>query len=401
MTSTPLNILIHVYSSLSSHVAANALASALLGLLNAKELSMGNEQTTEMKSPDIKTLLLLIKNVSSNLGVKYNGYLFVNSILREHSKGMNSTDKRQMYENIKPDDIAQMVYECATLVVPIPPQISTGGSRPQQKLLMKKSEKQFSTLTAEETTKISSILLSIRKCILKWSLATFLPYVNNVKDTDLTNEVGNEKRKKKFSKSVNHEVLIGAGEPNYHSVLDGEYEGSPNSISENQDVFLRSVRCLLFLVRPESELLMTFLKRNKDADYHARGYMSQEQRFRINFCCDYGADIDDEVMQIIFHKSNLKNMQNHPELFLSLMEELFYHCRNEEKAQLRINDQTIVWKMYELSVYRSEIVSRNSSVNDFNEDIMPRDRSAGEKRMRQNCSNENEDDEDTQIEIPR
>ena len=401
MTSTPLSILVHVYSSLSSNVAATALASALLGLLNAKEQSMRNEQTIEIRSPDIKTLLLLINKVSSNLGSKYNGYLFVNSILREHSNGMNSMNKRKMYENIQPDDIAQLVYECAILVVPIPPQISIGGSRPQQKMLMKKSEEQFSTLPEEEIAKTSSILLSIRKCMLKWSLVTFLPFIDSIEDNDSMSIGGNEKRKKKSPKPLNQGVVIGAGEPNFNSVLDGEFEGSPTSISENQAVFLRSVRCLLFLVRPESEILMKFLKRNKDADCHTRGYLTQEQRFRINFCCDYGADIDNEVLQIILQKINHKNIQNHPELFLSLMEDLFYHCRHEEKAKLRINDHNIVWNMYELSVYRSESVSRNSCGNDFNGDISPRDHCTGGKRAHENLSKENEGHVDIPIEIPR
>merc|ERR1712127_474032 len=98
---------------------------------------------------------ILTRNVATALGNKFNGFLLIKYILRDHKRMFDgSFEKSQAVECINPDDIARLVFECATLIVPLPTSLVSGNHRQQQKFQRKTDDNLYGDLSEEEAAEI-------------------------------------------------------------------------------------------------------------------------------------------------------------------------------------------------------------------------------------------------------
>ena len=84
-------------------------------------------------------------------------------------------------------------------------------------------------------------------------------------------------------------VVSGPGVANYSSALDAEsHRNSSDQRSSYKDL-MSLMRCLMFISHPPSSDMEFFL-----------GEYSGDHCNRVEFCCKYGADIDDGLVSSVF-----------------------------------------------------------------------------------------------------
>ena len=134
---------------------------------------------------------------------------------------------------------------------------------------------------------VSPKLSRVRTVILKWCLNHFSTHLNTEKESN--------------SRTLLKPNLVeGAGIPDYASVLDGE--AKPNLFTSKNPrwiLFTRTLRCLLFIEKPHSIELASFLAPNLQSGME-KDAMSDERAYQIQMCCDYGVDVDTDIMRLIF-----------------------------------------------------------------------------------------------------
>ena len=97
--------------------------------------------------------------------------------------------------------------------------------------------------------------------------------------------------------------------------------------------------------------------------------MSDEKSHQIQMCCDYGVDVDNEIMRMVFEAASAPLSAIDASSAVSLIEQLFFLCREGQKAVVKINDCSIIWDLYNLTEYVPQhAVSTNYTHSDTNFD---------------------------------
>ena len=126
------------------------------------------------------------------------------------------------------------------------------------------------------------------------------------------------------------------------------------------------VKCLLFMIDPESPEMQQFLY--PEGPPPQGDTNMNEQIFRLKLCYRYGSDLDISMLSLIMKSVLSTSAELKPETALTLIEHLFTCCRIERDAAIRIQDIGIVWDMYKLVENFAEVRSlkdrAESSEND-------------------------------------
>ena len=190
-------------------------------------------------------------------------------------------------------------------------------------------------------------------------------------------------KKKRDSKSI---YLVGAGTPDYSSSLDGK----SSSWKISDDRLMKTLRCLLFLAKSDSEELLTFLMPSCSTQVISSGQLCHDLQRRVRICSEYGVNIDNETLWIILKSTMSVECAIDSSTTLSLIEQLMYHCRNGQTAEILIDDSKILWEMYKLVEYFPVATSEQklSKSNDCS-DVGEGDDSCKENNTKERITREN------------
>lgn len=327
----PMKMMNAVYGAFPSDLACEGLAIAFLTLLSEPaETSQGTLR--ELRQHHVKKIRLLLRSVASALGSKFDGCGLIESLL--------SFDvKSQSWSLEDEKDKARLMFECATLIVPLPDADDTSKLR-------HKGQRNFhhrysGDLTDQEIVSLRQKLRRARRLLLDWCCTEFAEQWQMRQREQQEHDKLVEKRLKKGKRD---EIPAGAGTPDFSSVLDGE-EGS-TKFSDCLDI----MRCVLFMADADSTILRDFLYPNESSDHLEPA--SSDDRYRIQKCNEYGSDLDDDMLSVILKSAMLQGGGiDHP-LALSLIESLFECCSKDRKGALLLADSKLVSELYLLSEYR-------------------------------------------------
>ena len=197
-----------------------------------------------------------------------------------------------------------------------------------------------STSIHKEMTLLTPKLLATRKMILHWCLNTYAKGIIKNKSKSSSQP----KTKKRDSKSI---YLVGAGTPDFSSSFDGKSSSCKISYVR----LMTNLRCLLFLAKSDSEELLTFLMPSCSTQVISSGQLCHDLQRRVRICSEYGVNIDNETLWIILKSTMSVECAIDSSTTLSLIEQLMYHCRNGQTAEILIDDSKILWEMYKLVEY--------------------------------------------------
>ena len=344
-----------VYNVLPTSLVLDALASAILYISNNSD--KGTEKSKEQRKFRTQAICTLMQRIYLALGNSYNGRLLIERLLKFYDNSCG-------YD----DDIARIAYECALLIVP-----STNTQTNNQKMI-KGQKKLLPSSKGEEvssdviTSEIKKDLFLTRKILLKWCVTSFASiFYSDVLSEEKQklqkeNEIASRQIRghTKVSNHVNTS-FIGAGSPVYSTVLDGHT--SPLSFesqsAKKSSYLLKTICCLLSIAHPESNDLAYFLSGGLRSA-HDSDTITKEQYHRIASCHSYGTDIDDEMLRMILKASN-KTITS--AVALSLIENMFFICKNGNTSKLRLQDSELIWDLYN-TLAICEISSKPESVSD-------------------------------------
>jgi len=344
-----------VHTTLHPTLAYAALAD--FTLLSLNKVDSQSECNTR-----VKQLRNLIRRVVNVLGSRYDGFLLVKAMLER------DWNENAIYSGVVLHDVARLVFECVTLMIP-PSQSNV--TAPSHRSISKSGRKGIGfrnerTLNSNQSSSqdaqlLSPKLLRVRKVILKWCLTYFTSHMNTKKNLN---------SRTLLKPVLTSNLAEGAGKPDYASVLDGEAKpDTPTSKNPSGILFMRTLRCLLFIEKTDSIELLSFLAPNLLSGME-EGVMSDDRAYRIQMCCDYGVDVDNEIMRLIFEAVNAPLSAIDASSAVSLIEHLFYLCRGH-KAVVKIDDCSIIWDLYSLTEYtpqRAISVNYNYPQSDSNSD---------------------------------
>lgn len=191
-----------------------------------------------------------------------------------------------------------------------------------------------SHLDGAELESFRKNMLGMRKMILRWCAADLCRVYNN----KVTQE---EQAKCADSYYERGAVRRGPGAPNYSTVLDVNSTPEDGDLSSPFCRMMTKIRCMLFLSLPSSKEMKAFAMAGEEMD---------SDRFqRINFCCQYGVDIDDKMFHIILSSPNVT-----PSTALSVIENLLLGCGSNCGIDCKVDT---VWEIYKLAEYIPEFRS--------------------------------------------
>ena len=303
-----LQMLRSVYAVLDRKVAANALASCVSSMAsNVLSLVSKSDQNIQLQN-----ISCLLSSVVDALGELYDGFHF--------AKAMIETQSGASQTMTSVNAAARLIFECTLLVTRT---ISTQENTPLC---------DSSVLDQGELKSFRKNMLALRKTILQW-LLTDLCGVYYPRVTQEENKLRDSSSTYSDTYYEQGAVAKGPGAPDFNCVLSTTFEANNHSSTFHR--MLVFFRCLLFLSQKE---LKIFAMTGDELD---------KGRFqRIMFCCQYGADIDDEMLQMILSSSDLT-----PNTALSVIESLLLRCRNGCAAKISCTVNTI-WDMYRLAEYK-------------------------------------------------
>ena len=309
----------------SSSLSNDGIAAALLTLL----ASPNKKLTRPERDSLVRKLRMLLRRIASNLGNSFDGCGLLESLLSFDVDAASWTARDE-------EDRGRMLVECVSLLVPKPTNqadVPVGRGKNARKQFVPKLENGF---TVDEIKALSVKLRRARKLLISWACSDYSPLWQS-ENSNKTSFSGNSRKGKQ-------EEPIGAGAPNFTSVLDN------NSMLKDKSSCPDAVKCALFMIDPESDTMREFLfpegvPENMDLS-------KSDELFRIKQCHRYGTDLDDEMLKIIVGSAQEDGIGMHSAL--SLMEHLFECCKKGRKASLYLTDASIVWEMYKLVEYTPE-----------------------------------------------
>jgi hypothetical protein len=314
-TSDHLKMIGAVHGALPSNLSAAGIAASLLALLAKREIYVSQIDGGQIANK----LRALIRAVAGELGSSFDGCQLLQSMLSFDISSDSWTARNE-------EDRARLMFQCVTLLAAVP----ASSDRTQHKQNARKAV--TSSVLNEELATLRKKLTRARKLLLSWCCADYAPLCYK---EDLQHQV-NDRTNKKV------EEIVGAGTPDYNSVLDG---------LNNSKVppWLGVMRSVLFMEDAESPVLHRFLSPDGSLVQNESGWLEESKR--IHQCCEQGADLDDEMIWIVLKSAAATDGSMSCQVALPLLEHLFDCCNKDRGSSLRLKDPTLIWALYNLVEY--------------------------------------------------
>ena len=178
--------------------------------------------------------------------------------------------------------------------------------------------------------KLRELLLSVRKLLLSWFCADFGTYYSSKLRKRLDAKRGTES--------------VGAGLPDFRSTFAAAEE-------ETIPSWLNTLRCLLFIEDPESDLMKNFALPDGAASSNEYVKEWETEAEAVKLCCKYGGDVTDDLVWIILQASREDGGGLEPEMSIELIENLLESCTKNREGKMKVGDPTLIWEMYNLAQY--------------------------------------------------
>ena len=386
--STSMTFLLSVTETLPSDLASKALAASFSEIINS-HCSGEDMDVSGRDGREIHRLEKLVRKVAAALGGSFDGSSLVQALVEPTStsqEGPELSSPQQAYA------LARMIFEIMTLMAPTLSQSDkkkNPANRQASSALRQAPSMEDDALVQQEAEIFKSTTASARKAILRWCLSAYARVIGADEVDSSTAKVSKASTKKRRGRRKANEdsgePVMGAGAPDFESVLDGEspqehYKGL-NAPSKG---LIKTIRCLLFLASPESSEISTFL----GLSGNLASSMSDEQREKIQLCHDSGMDVDEEVLRIVLDAAKGPSPSISQLTALALIEHLFFSCRVGRNASILVKSPSVVWDIYDLTIYKpvetsnDEVVGNDASSldHDFSSD---EDGAEGRKRKRE------------------
>jgi len=301
-----------VYSVMPKNLSSDGIAASLLLMIgNSTSVdSASSEQNRRERRQLVKHLKHVLHLVAQQLGATFDVCTLLESLLSYNIKdeSWNVHDE---------EDRARLVFQCILLLVPAPPK-EAGRNLP------KAVRSKVTTLSPADTDSLKSKLSAARKLVLSWFCSDYGP------------QVGPSANKQSAD-------VVGAGTPDYSSAIGG-VDGN-----KRNPEWLTLAKCLLFMEDADSPQMQQFVRgANIQIDNDPTWY---DEKYRIDRCCEYGCDFDDEMMWIILKAAALEDGGISSEMALTLIEHLFECCGVNRCGTLKVSDIMLAWELYSLVVY--------------------------------------------------
>ena len=368
-----------VFNALPNSLALDALASSIIYISTSSD----KDATKSRKQRKLRTqaLCILLQKIHEILGTAFNGRLLIEQLLKLFDVSLSESNIDDY------DDIARIVFECALFIVP-----STSTQTNFQRIT--KGQKKSFPLSKDEESSAHSITLETRKdlfltrkLILNWCVTTFASmfYSDLIGEENQKLEkekeiASNQLRGHKANKSTNHfdTSFIGAGSPVFSTVLDGHT--SPllfeSNVAKRTNYLLKTICCLLFMTYPESNDLAYFLSGGLRSSYDST-LITKDQYHRITICHSHGTNIDDDMLRMILDASN-KTIT--PAFALSLIENMFFLCKEGSTSKLHLQDSGLIWDLYDkLASY--EVTPKSNPERSKGDEYKPATKSAKDEKI--------------------
>lgn len=313
-----------VYSAFPSKISAEGIAASLLKSIGSSMENHSLEQSSRMeREQQVKKLKHIIRLVAQQLGPAFDGCSLLEALLSHDIQDESWTVRHE-------EDRARLMYQCALLLVPSPPK---DAIRHPQKVARKGPE-----MSEADAKSLRTKLEKARKLFITWFCSDYGPHFSGM------------------SKSTGGRDDPGAGFPNYQSALRG-LEGSMK-----HSKWLSLARCLLFMENADSPQMLRFM--GWDGPDGNNDSLSTDERYRIERCCEFGCDFDDEMMWIILKSASLEEGGIETNVALQLLEHLFESCSKHRQGSLKISDMMLVWELYTLVLYEppEELVHKTEQI---------------------------------------
>ena len=343
-------------------MASKSLASSVISItFNVLQHSNGHGDIN-LQFQGIRHLLSMVLDT---LGDMYDGFLFVETIIESNKDKSDNA----MAVNIA----GRLIFECMLLVSRTIPSFAPNPNQfgASRKCNPKSSSIVFQDVDQSSLDRFRKKMLSIRKIVLAWYVSDLCKFYHKqilreevARSADIFDERG--------------AVVRGPGTPDYSSALDGksfmEYDYRRSSFNN----MMSSIRCLLFLSSPSSKEMKFFVS---PLAASACEDLDTEEFQQIRFCCQYGVDVDDDMLQIILRSPNIT-----PNTAISIIENLVIRCSSNSAAEIISCSSDTIWEMYRLSEFIPELRKNNgrdgshelSEGEDFTEQVGKRRQSRPE-----------------------
>jgi integrator complex subunit 1 len=330
-----LSMIHAVHDVLPGQLCANGIASSILDMLIKPPLSLDDLSKPQL----VRRIQNLIQSIAKKFGSSFDACAVLNAILSF------KVDPDYLWTIRDEENKARIMFQCVTLLVDhtaITQRIEPSGKSVK---IINPSESDIATVKEK--------LVEARKLLIRWCCVDYAPLCPSNSDNNRRGTLTNGSLGKK-----KHEI-VGAGPADYSSILDGNSDRSFPS-------WVEVIRCMLFVERSESPILRQFLSMGDTTVQDLPGWDNEAKR--INFCCDYGADVDDDMMWVILKTATEENKGTPNDIALLVLEHLFECCKINMKPSLLIQDSKLLWKLYDLVEYIPPDKKKDSVISDVSGD---------------------------------
>eukprot|EP00536_Pseudo-nitzschia_multiseries_P000729 jgi/Psemu1/282533/fgenesh1_pg.9_\ len=283
-----LSMIHAVHDLLPGQLAANGIASALLNMLIKTPDSLKDLSKPQL----IRRIQKLIRAIAGKFGSAFDGCAVLSAMLSFE------VDSEYLWTIRDEEHKARLMFQCVTLLV----------------------DHAAMTQRVQPTGK---------------SVKLVSPTEDDILEARVNTPTNGSKAKKK-------DELTGAGPAIYSSILDGVSDRS-------FPTWVKVMRCMLFLEKSDSPTLRKFLSMGDTPMEDVPGWDSEAKR--INFCCDYGADVDDEMVWVVVKIAADENKGALNYVALLVLEHMFERCKKNMKPSIQVKDPALILKLYELAEY--------------------------------------------------
>ena len=401
-----------VHGALAPELSAEGLAMALLTLLaktndgddNAgassdtkengqlarQQESSGDEiksrRLQRERNQLVRKIRMLIRRLSVTLGSSFDACRLIDCLL---SFGVQDTESWTIRDE---EDKGRILLECMTLLVPDKkPETIPRGKNMRKHLVHSNSMDSTSNMDKDEVEALRKKLSTARVMLIEWCCNDYAPLYQRTQEMEASAKSKQEQQRqpRNWRRKQEEQVVLGAGEPCFSSILDGK--------RDRQSMCPKTMRSVLFMAEPES--IQKFLcagesVRTGNDDqlqrHHPAGASTDndDELYRLQQCYHYGADLTDGMVWKILRSAASQNGIG-TDLGLKLIENLFACCNKERKASLRLSDPQIVWEMYKLVEYTPpKLPALSSNDDETNKSGMTPTNQAGQETNQAVVSND-------------
>jgi integrator complex subunit 1 len=293
-----------IHGVVPPQVSYDAIASTLLTMLVFPPEQNG---TKYPRGQLVKKLRRIIRSMATEFASSFDGGQLVDAFfsLDVRNGPWSATDE---------EDKARLMFQCITLSAAAI--INDSSNRGSKELF-----------TAGQI-QLRETLMSAKKLMLTWCCTDYGPRYSG--------------RVRKGLGTRKDDEPAGAGPPDFLSALG-------SSLEEKIPPWLNTMRCLLFAEDADSELMRKFMIPNEATGEEDPDWA--DEAARIQLCCDYGGDVDDDQLWIVIKSSMSTNDGLAPAMGVQLLENMIECCAKGRHGTLLVGDPLLVWELYNLVEY--------------------------------------------------